>query len=291
MFDCAMKRDLVADYTALLAGTEIGVGSLIHGFHIPFGGHLLSLNQGILLTLLSKKSHSAASASRRANYVSLNSAVLKSLAPAGKKLTPMLALAVQGALFSTGMLFGRNVIGVSFGFILLSLWGFIQPLLIYYLFFGQSLFQGILKIWMEIAAVLGILPELGIWVVSAFIAFKIFIGIALGCFIWSRSADFEQEYLKKFVKAGEPVTPKLNFSPAAGALRDILNPVFLLSLVVSGGFLYFYESQNVWIYALRPLAVGYIFFWIGRKISGTKFVSRYPSLELALEKLNQRSRT
>lgn len=285
-----MKRDLVADYTALLAGTEIGVGSLVHSLHIPFGGHLLSLNQGVLLTLLSRKSKSAAAASRASNYVSLNSAVLKSLAPAGKKLTPMLALAVQGALFSTGMILGRNILGVSLGFVLLSLWGFVQPVLIYYLFFGQSLFQGILKIWLEITSTLGIIPELGIWVVSAFIAAKILAGVILGGYAWSRAADFEPEYVKKFVGTSEFQKPG-RFSPAVGAFRDILNPVFLLSLMVSGGFLYFYESQNIWIYALRPLAIGYLFFWIGRKVSGTKFVSRYPSLELALEKLNQRSRT
>ena len=34
---------------ALLSLTEIGLGSLLHSFKIPFAGHFLSLNQGFIL--------------------------------------------------------------------------------------------------------------------------------------------------------------------------------------------------------------------------------------------------
>ena len=52
----------------------------------------------------------------------------------------MLAISAQGFLFNLGTIFfGINPIGVWIGSVLLSLWGFIQPIGIYMLLFGENL--------------------------------------------------------------------------------------------------------------------------------------------------------
>ncbi len=99
------SEDVVTEYTVLLGCTEIGFGSIVHGLRIPMGGHALSVNQGIVLTLAAKKCSSGAEAAKYTNTISIYSSILKSLSPAGKKLTPMLALSCQGILFSFGFLF------------------------------------------------------------------------------------------------------------------------------------------------------------------------------------------
>ncbi|MGZ3697464.1 MAG: hypothetical protein ACXWP5_05125, partial [Bdellovibrionota bacterium] len=35
---------------ATLSAVEVGIGSFCHAFHVPLSGHLLSLNQGFLLS-------------------------------------------------------------------------------------------------------------------------------------------------------------------------------------------------------------------------------------------------
>ena len=39
----------ISGAAAILSLTEIGLGSLLHSFKIPFSGHFLSLNQALIL--------------------------------------------------------------------------------------------------------------------------------------------------------------------------------------------------------------------------------------------------
>src|SRR5690606_26328753 len=122
-----MKKSFeeIGKKAALLSSIEIGLGSILHGLRLPLAGHLLSLNQGFILTRATLEIEDSKSPA----LISATSAILKSLSPAGKKLTPMLALSVQGQLFNLGpLLLGNNPVGRSLGMILLCIWGFIQPL-------------------------------------------------------------------------------------------------------------------------------------------------------------------
>lgn len=130
------RVEILGKYGAILSLMEIGLGSLLHVFHIPFGGHFMSLNQGYLLCRLSIQTQ----VRWMPYHVSNVAAVLKSLSPAGQKLGPMLSLSMQGLLFSMGTgLFGINLVGLILGMVLLSFWAFIQPLVTYYFFFGDKL--------------------------------------------------------------------------------------------------------------------------------------------------------
>jgi len=286
----------LCDATVLLSATEVGLGSLLHGLHVPLTGHALSLNQGVILTILTARANSVREASKSIHTVSQMSAVLKALSPAGKKLTPMAAISCQGYLYSLGLIFGRNLFGVSFGFILLSLWGFAQPVIIYYLIFGRSLFDGLIKLWVDLATEFGIEPRIGVWILCGTIILKLVLAILLGAYVWLNLDSFEEKYQNWLLKSRQATQPKQRtqtISPLRGALRDLFSPLFLLSFAVSAGFVYFHQSDQAiyaWIFLLRPIAIGFLFYWLARSVSASKFVNRFPSLALVLERLNQESR-
>lgn len=128
------ELDITAEYALNLSLIEVGIGSLIHATSMPFGGHLLSVNQGLLLAHVSKLlARESRSAVRACANVSTISALFKSLSPAGKKLGPMLSISAQGFLFSLGLfLGGKSIIGIVLGMSLLSIWAFLQPFITLY---------------------------------------------------------------------------------------------------------------------------------------------------------------
>ena len=130
------KVDLEIKRAAQLSITEIGLGSLGHGFKIPLTGQLLSLNQlAFLLNAVNRDKLSNASVFE----ISGIAAVLKSFSPAGQKLGPMLSICMQGFLFWTGtVVFGANFLGQSLGAVLLCLWAFVQPALTLLMIYGTD---------------------------------------------------------------------------------------------------------------------------------------------------------
>ncbi len=80
---------IILQYTFLLSITEVGLGALIHGLHIPLGGHFLSLNEGYLLCKALRERAQIKMLSRKEAFkqscsISIVGALLKSFSPAGK---------------------------------------------------------------------------------------------------------------------------------------------------------------------------------------------------------------
>jgi hypothetical protein len=257
------KNDLSKN-SAFLALTEIGLGSLLHNFKVPFAGHFLSLNQIFILarsTLQSKKATSGAE-------ISCVVAVLKTLSPMGKKLTPMLAISMQGFLFSLGpLVFGINFVGLIVGAFLSSIWAFVQPLLLLYLFYGVEAINILNFYWSEIQKVISIDISL-VWnILFGFVLLKILISIFLVIISplkWGEAIFLKQErltQLRKFKFAQDNLAPAWKL-----ALKDLMNPLFLASFVLSLVFLFFAEvswNKMIWL-ALRPVAVGFVIFLVVR---------------------------
>ena len=133
--------DIASRYAMQLSLMEIGLGSFLHSFHIPFSGFLLSLNQCFILNRALLHSQASLPPSPFLPMaISTTAAIMKTLSPFGKKFTPMLALSMQGLLFNLGaLIFGKNFLGRCIGSLLLSLWPMIQPALIYGIIYGSIL--------------------------------------------------------------------------------------------------------------------------------------------------------
>jgi hypothetical protein len=287
------RFEFTGRYAALLSGIEIGLGSLLHSFRLPFSGQFLSLNQGLILARACHKSRGQSWSGKTPSGISNVSAVLKSLSPAGKKLTPMLAISAQGNLFGLGVLiFGNNFIGLSVGMLMLSLWAFIQPLMIYLLLFGKNLVFMAEYFIDKISRVTPVHEETLIGILVTIIMIKVVLGQVVLILSYYLSDQKFRLYEEKLLKA-RVKSKGQQLSPLKGALKDILNPLFLFSLILLG--LFFFYSKSPWSVTiwglLRPLAGGFILFylirvfpidWLSEKMKEGKFKNTGTALEKAI---------
>ena len=292
----------VGKFAATQSLAEIALGSLLHSLHIPLSGHFLSLNQGFLLTLGIRPLATRREGVEFSSSMALVVALLKSLSPAGKKLLPMLAISMQGLLYSLGIaILGVNYFGALLGIMLLSLWAFVQPLLVTYLLLGKSFFFAVEKVWTDIAASLNLPEHSGIWILSSLVCLKILLAAIVAGVTWKKIGNLDSKYLEKLsaLKVNVPSpTQKSNLAPWCGALRDLLNPFFVFSLIFT--LLFFFLSQQkshfeLIFYALRTLAIAVVFFWVVRAIPVSwylRLAKRFPVVAATLDQVfRDKSRT
>ena len=252
--------DPITEEIGLLAASlsliEIGLGSILHAFKIPLAGHVLALNQMAILT-------------RASMQISLIASLLKSLSPAGKKLTPMLAIMAQGLLYSCGVgILGLNYLGLFLAVTLASLWGFIQPLLFIYLLFGETSLKVVKHFSEEFEKIIPHVEQILLWVIIVAVILKILLGFFISILAIKISDKKFKEYQDRmFVEATlKKIKPVGNQSPYILAIKDLANPLFIISFIVTLIFFIFSNAsmaQTIWG-LIRPLALGFIFFYIIR---------------------------
>lgn len=271
------KERLIGIYAGLLATAEIGIGSLMHAFHLPFSGYILSLNQVLLLTKASDEEEAKDNRNLTASISNI-AAILKSLSPMGKRVTPMIAIAMQGLLYNVGILIGGNrMLGRGIGGCLLAVWGFIQPLLLYYLIFGQVLFEAIYEY----------IPEGWFWTfLMIIVGIKCLLAFSIARLApWIPSRWWERWLPKDEVK--EVDIQEHGWKEAAWkALKDMTMIPFIISIFLTATFLYAYHGNVdavVWG-VLRPIAIGYLVFFSLRILPVSKiadWLERNPQLPLS----------
>lgn len=293
--------DITGQTAALLAAIEIGLGSVIHGFKVPFGGHLLSLNQGFFLA------RAAIQAKRRKLslfvpfIISNVVAVLKSLSPAGNKLGPMLSISVQGLLFNCGtLLFGINLLGIVVGMMFLSLWAFVQPIITVYLFIGNTLIYSLEETFRRLQKILAVEPSDLVLVLLAVVGIKLLLGLLVGLAASYLPDRLVDAYKTKLLAVshrshrdviGDDVTVPSFRKRMIAALKDLTNPVFIISMLLTVLFLLFSQSsysRAIWL-LLRPLAIGFLFFYMARSPAWSRWgrsleKSRFPTFGRAMRK-------
>jgi len=243
------SEKVTISYAALLSLTEVGAGSLLHAFRIPFTGQFLSLNQIAIM------SHAVGHHRDKELPLTFSTiaALLKSLSPIGKRVTPMLALTMQGGLFTCGLYIGgRSVIGRCLGALLSSLWSFLQPLLLYSFIFGKSIWDALFLINSKY------LPEdLLLTLFAAVVGAKIIAALLLALF----APKIPLRYFEKISQSLQQSNsrPALQTS-LKRSFKDLLRPSFLLAfgmvlfLLISSS----YEADSMALMLLRPLAIGFL---------------------------------
>ncbi len=278
--------DAVVANAALLSAVEIGLGSFLHAFHVPMAGHFLSLNQGLLLSRAALGTQAKALPLETSNI----SAVLKSLSPAGKKLTPMLAISAQGAWLSLGIgLFGLNPIGLSIGMILLGLWAFVQPLAITYLLFGNNLVNAVKALFAGLEKSFGISIEVTWTLVAILVGIKVLLSLAVVVAAYRIPETSYDRYLASLLRFRKERAKPSEGHPAWLAVRDLLNPLFVLSLILLLAFFLWADSpKSVVLWGLfRPIAGGFLLFFLFRVLPLEKLFGRETTVHRALSTLRQ----
>lgn len=254
----------VGRHSALLSLVEIGLGSLLHSLRIPLSGQFLSCNQGFLLCRAVRNAPKDQKARFLGASISNVAALLKSLSPAGKRLTPMLAISAQGFLFSIGtLIFGANLVGCLVGITLLSLWAFAQPLLLAYLLFGSYLVSGVQKLFISLKQVFPWLTfDNFLGVVLVLIGVKILLCWSLCFLVYFRRLKVEK-YFNKMEEIGLKQKNLHTQKKKKSFLSFLLQPLFLVSFGITLFFFYFAErpsSEFIWI-LIRPLAGALILYF------------------------------
>ena len=281
-----MNADDIGKKAALLSIVEIGLGSFLHAFSVPFAGHFLSLNQGFILTRAAMESGDK----RAPGIISAVAALLKSLSPVGKKLTPMLAIGMQGQLYNVGLfLLGNNGFGRILGMSLLSLWGFVQPLALYFILYGKTLVEMAEYYATELSKVFTVTPDDFISILVSLIIFKIICGVVVVILAQILKKKKIEQYETWLISKHKPQEPKKEGSPWLLAFRDLFSPVFIVTWLLM--LLFYMYSQHeraelIWV-LLRPVALGYLIFLGLRIFPVEKIVpwvsNRFPFLGRALE--------
>lgn len=274
--------DEVTQYATHLALIEISLGAILHGLKIPFGGHVLSINQGLFFShaaarsktvfekkgLIKTRRHVSAS---MPISISLICATLKSLSPAGHKLGPMLSISMQGFLFGFGQyICGANKLGIIISMSLLSIWAFTQPLLMLFLFFGKSLMDAFMLISEKLLPFTSSEHAL-VYIFLGLIIAKCLAASILGLYVFKHERP-KSIYFFNLPSWAVKNLPPTKMDPDVSkklwqlALRDLCRPFFLVSLIIMVGFLYLTQSsyEKIMLLILRPIAVGFIFFYLSR---------------------------
>lgn len=124
-------------------GVEMSVGSLLHSAKIPLRGLALCSLQAAMMTFAS----AGLGRPGRVIWVPFISAGLKAFSPGGSRLRPMVAICMQGTLFSSSVqLLGRNPLGVLVGGLFVGAWAALQGFLLQYLLLGEELLNAYKKL-------------------------------------------------------------------------------------------------------------------------------------------------
>lgn len=122
---------------------EMTLGSALHTMKIPLRGAALSSMQAATLTFASARLNPPG----RVAWVAFISAGLKAFSPGGGRVRPMVAIALQGTLFSGAVqLLGWNFLSVSLGGALIGAWAALQGFLLQYLLLGDDLVEAYGKV-------------------------------------------------------------------------------------------------------------------------------------------------
>lgn len=115
---------------------ELTLGSALHAMKIPLRGAALCSIQAAVLTFAS----ASLAQPGRVAWVAFISSGLKAFSPGGGRVRPMVAIAVQGALFGAIVqLFGWHIFSVALGAVAVGAWAALQGFLLQYLLLGDEL--------------------------------------------------------------------------------------------------------------------------------------------------------
>lgn len=280
-------QEYIGRQAALLSLVEVGLGSFVHALKIPLGGHALSLNQSFFIGRAALKARSLGhSHPRQVPFtLSLISAILKSLSPAGHRIGPMLSISMQGFLFTIGIaIAGLNVVGLILGSVLSSIWAFAHPVLTYLILYGQTILDVAEYYYNRLNSIFHFQNDELLLILGAVIGIKAVFAIGVGYLAYSLSDDRVERYQERMIHIARRSNRSIGYSnktetlsPAVGAIRDLTRPIFLASLVLTGLFFYFSEAPfSTTLGALmRPVAIGFILFYFIRLAPWTRWKGKW----------------
>ncbi len=264
----------VGTYGAGAGSIEVGLGSALHGLHVPGRGMILSGLQAAVMTAAG----SGLGRRRRVVWVPFISAGLKALSPAGSRLRPMLAITIQGLLFSGATsLLGWNVLGVAVGGWLVGAWAAAQGIALQYLLVGDDLLRAYTFLTDWLTRHLGIAhPAVGA-AIAGWIGLGGLVAMAAALHVHRRRelpARFRELMARRLEGLAEIDAPPSRTRALQEGLRDLARPVFWLPLAVIGTVVLAAGArwEELFWMILRAVTVGFVLFSLARSFRPRRLV-------------------
>jgi hypothetical protein len=154
----------------------------------------------------------------------------------------------------------------------------------YYLFFGEKLFSAAEYMFKKTVPYHGLKAESVFIIFAVIVAIKISVAILLALIAWKRGGksiygkDYDESLFRLAQEKGILINAEKSSHKQAlwNAFKDLFRPLFLISLLLTGTFLYFSQGNysSVGFYLLRPLAIGFIFFYLSRTLTIDRWLMR-----------------
>ncbi|MCU0755474.1 MAG: hypothetical protein MUE46_10185 [Xanthomonadales bacterium] len=265
----------LAAYGLAGGAVEIGAGAIVHGIDLPLGGLAMVSAQCVLLTRAAEGLHERP----RVAWVGLLAAGLKALAPAGRRLRPMLAIAMQAWAYALALrLFGWNRVAVIVGGLLMGTWSGAQGLLLQWLWIGSAWFAAAEKLVAGLAGGLGTAaPPLPVLLAVYLLLHAL--GVALvAALAWGRRAEpVELPTAAPSALQGllAPRAAEGWFASGWRALPELLRLGFLAPLAIvlgalaAGGT----EAEALFWIALRALTVCWLLCVLLRRVDPNRLTA------------------
>jgi len=232
LLDVAMQRpdwERVGKFGAGAGVLEATVGAALHTIKFPLTGMAMSSAQAAVLTVTAERLERRS----RTFWVSSIASGLKALSPSGSKLGPMLAIAMQGLLYTASItILGWNMLGAFVGGALMGAWASSQGFFVQYLMLGN----GIGKAYDEV--VRWVAGHLHLQLPSLPVAFGIVVGVnallagTVAATFWRSRHRYEDRF-DAWMAARQPLTRRRSRWKAALGLG--LPTLIVVAILLSSG--------------------------------------------------------
>ena len=262
----AADAERIGAFAGIGGLVEVGLGSTLHAYRVPFKGHFLAYLQNLLLIAFGKSLHG-----RGLIRIAFISAMLKAFSPVGNTFRPMTYIFLQGLAFAVPVrLAGWHIGSVVTGSIMMAWLTLALSLAVDYVTFGRAIFDAFGGAISTVSGWLGIAgPSISQVIAGAFVL-KAVIAAALAATAFFgdmqplvRRLGARRAGRRTHRPAGtRPVGARHSLSATAvGALRDMVRPRFVIAFLISVLLLLFFaglsrsDAVNL---VIRGLCISYL---------------------------------
>ncbi|HCF57897.1 MAG TPA: hypothetical protein DFS52_07870 [Myxococcales bacterium] len=268
----ACDAERIGMFAGIAGLVEVGLGSSLHAYRVPFKGHALAYLQTVLLVAFGK-----ALRGRGLVRITFISAMLKAFSPVGSTFRPMAYIFMQGVSFAAPIrVFGWNIGAVLAGSVIMSWLTLGLSLAVDYVTFGRGIFDAFGGAIRAVSGWLGLQgPTLAQVIVGAFLL-KAALACVLGAgaYYWNMQPLLHRLSTRRVGAAiaigDRSGAPQRSFGRiTVQALRDLVRPRFLLAFMLSGLLLLFFAGlsrADLVNLLIRGLCISYFGFVAMRRI-------------------------
>lgn len=249
----------IGKFGAGAGGLEMSVGAALHTYRFPLTGLAMSTTQTAVMTVAGDGLVEPG----RVVWVSFISAGLKAFSPSGSRIGAMIAITVQGLLYSLSTrILGWNGVGIALGGALVGAWAATQGFFVQYLLLGRGLEKAYDEVanWVRQRIHLE-LPGL-VGLVAAVVIVYALVGGTVGFVAWKRRSRLRDRMEGWLTRQG--VAKRRKKFPIG-----LFVPLFIVAgILLSAGN----SFSSVAMIVLRALAIGFLLFALVQRWNPVKLL-------------------